>query len=112
MMFDTGCTQSKIGLNEWKLLGEPPLKETRICVVDTANKVMALAGEFVVRAELEGQIRLLPLLVTKGESGYAIIGSDWFKYFKFNLNSIFAKIKFSREVHKPSVTQENQENDK
>ena len=86
MMLDTGATQSKISLKQWEKIGKPELEECPIRIVDTANQVLPLAGQCVVTAEYEG------------ENYGQVIGTNWFKYFRLDFNSIFENITMSQSV--------------
>lgn len=95
MMLDTGATRTKINLNHWQLLGKPTLKPSEITIIDTANKVIPLEGECSVEVEYQGQKAIVPILVMNGTFGCAIIGTSWFKYLRFDFNSIFESITFA-----------------
>ena len=97
MMLDTGASQSKISLKQWEKIGKPDLEECPIRIVDTANQVLPLAGQCVVTAEYEGEKRLVPLIVTAENYGQ-VIGTNWFKYFRLDFNSIFENITMSQSV--------------
>lgn len=96
MLLDTGATQSKITVSQWQLIGKPRLQPTSIIIHDTANNVMPLVGRCIINAEYNGQRGLLPLLVSGGANGYAVIGTDWFKTIRFDFNNIFETMTFQQ----------------
>lgn len=98
MMLDTGATQTKINMEHWKALGKPPLKPSRILILDTANKAMALEGECSIEVEYQGQKGVLPLLVMSAERGCAVLGTNWFQHLRLDFNTIFENITFAKPI--------------
>ncbi len=92
MMLDTGATNSDINLAQWKLIGKPRLKTTRLKIIDandTANDTLPLVGVcMMVKVKYCGQEALLPLVVTS-DPVEGTIGTNWFEKIQFDFNSIF-----------------------
>ena len=88
MMLDTGATNSDINLAQWKLIGKPRLKTTRLQIVDAAKNALPLEGVCMVKVKYCGQEALLPLVVTS-DPVEGTIGTNWFEKIQFDFNSIF-----------------------
>ena len=92
MTLDTGAMHSLIPESYWEILGKPTLKPSEVQPYDLANRKLPLKGKCLVNVEYLGKKYVLPLLVTSGNTAYAVIGTDWFKYLRFNFNTIFQDI--------------------
>lgn len=102
MMLDTGATQSKISKRQWEILDKPRLRPSWVTIVDTANIPIPILGECMLMVVYQGLRRKVPVIVTRSEHMYAIIGTNWFESFRFDFNRIF----FDLKIHvRPSLTQ-------
>lgn len=94
MALDTGAARTRIDQNHWVSLGKPKLRPANCTIRDTAKKELILLGECFVILEYQGQKAVVPILVSSGTIGHPIIGTDMFKYIRFDFNAIFGNITF------------------
>lgn len=94
MMLDTGAMISQVSKEYWQVLGKPPLKPTRIELVDAVDNPVPLEGRCLVNVEYQGEKAVLSLFVTSDDTGDFIIGTSWFKHLRFDFNTIFQDIQF------------------
>ena len=97
MMFDSGATQTKIGTEEWEMLGCPNLDPCRITIKDTANNQLRVKGQFTATVEYDGEEhRGMPVIVAESLQCRCVIGTNWYEQIKFDFNHIFNDLRFIR----------------
>ncbi|XP_036342130.1 uncharacterized protein K02A2.6-like [Rhagoletis pomonella] len=83
---DTGATCSLIGLPTYRILGEPRCEPTNKILKAYGGNVLPLVETTNVKAKWRDTIKSLPLLVVKSERATNILGLDWFKMLKFQVD--------------------------
>ncbi|XP_017480324.1 PREDICTED: uncharacterized protein K02A2.6-like [Rhagoletis zephyria] len=83
---DTGATCLLIGLPTYRILGEPRCEPTNKILKAYGGNVLPLVGTTNVKAKWRDTIKSLPLLVVKSERATNILGLDWFKMLKFQVD--------------------------
>ena len=84
MDLDTGASISLINHKMWKeTLASIPLKESKVLLRAYTGHQLPVMGQTMVSVEVDGQIKNLPLVVTKG-SGPPLLGRNWLSEISLN----------------------------
>ena len=84
MELDTGASISLINHKMWKeTLASIPLKESKVLLRAYTGHQLPVLGQTMVSVEVDGQIKNLPLVVTKG-SGPPLLGRNWLSEISLN----------------------------
>ena len=75
--FDTGAAATIISEEVWRLLGKPPLKNTRLPLKDFSGKRLKLKGMATVDVVYKGKHAKLPIIV--GPQCDSVIGRKWIR---------------------------------
>ena len=84
MELDTGASISLINHKLWKdTLASIPLKESKVVLRAYTGHQLPVLGQTMVSVEVDGQVKNLPLVVTKG-SGPPLLGRNWLSEISLN----------------------------
>ncbi|KAL5517983.1 hypothetical protein EMCRGX_G003642 [Ephydatia muelleri] len=84
MELDTGASISLINHKMWKeTLASIPLKESKVLLRAYTGHQLPVLGQTMVSVEVDGQIKNLPLVVTKG-SRPPLLGRNWLSEISLN----------------------------